>query len=519
VYSPHRSKTEPPLQGLFTHDDLDKPFQSQSPCGEEPKGITRARQRQTDQWVEHATKAAQVIVSDDQTTQPLVTILIPVYNGASHEYLHESIASAMAQTITPVPEHQHRPPWSLIEIICINDGSTDNTLEMLLDLQQNEFPSITIVDAEKNVGLPAALNLGLRHSHGKYITWTSSDNTMQPNMLSVLYAFATRYPEVDLFFGDWNMVEPNSNDGSNDHEHDVHIKNKNEMHIAFSSQDYRTPEHILLGWKGAAAFMWRHRGIKFDESLGGAEDVEMWLRVAERSKLSLWIYGTSLYTYRLHGGWSGLSISGKLRKIVTKMAQKTIQRHQKSMVSNPEGKFILDPTKLLPSWRMCVDRDMCTAHGYLLLGNDIIDVSDREGLRSALFHGLCHYYIEAIRFAKKSIRERFRQIHRTKQSSNNDNSFLIAANINLALCYVVAGEVGMAKDAAEALFYDLGIDVPWNNNNGSSNNGSSNNGSSNNGSSNRNTTILLVASNLGPYLNQLKQMLVNVVSSLLLYIV
>jgi glycosyltransferase involved in cell wall biosynthesis len=93
----------------------------------------------------------------------------------------------------------------------------------------------------------------------------------------------------------------------------------------------------------------------------------------------------------------------------------------------------------------------------------------------------------------------------------------------------VAREVGMAKDAAEALFYDLGIDVPWNNNNGSSNNGSSNNGSSNNGSSNngssnngssnngssnnRNTTILLVASNLGPYLNQLKQMLVTGVAS------
>lgn len=73
---------------------------------------------------------------------------------------------------------------------------------------------------------------------------------------------------------------------------------------------------------------------------------------------------------------------------------------------------------------MCFDKKVCLGHAYFLLGNAIVDASDREGLRSALFYGLCHYYIEAVRYGGKTF---------------------IGARINLALCYVVAGVVEKAK--------------------------------------------------------------------------
>tara|TARA_B110000208_G_C11757154_1_gene425575 strand:- start:75 stop:1745 length:1671 start_codon:yes stop_codon:yes gene_type:complete len=89
---------------------------------------------------------------------------------------------------------------------------------------------------------------------------------------------------------------------------------------------------------------------------------------------------------------------------------------------------------------MCVDKDTCLAHGYFLLGNAIVDASDREGLRSALFYGLCHYYVEAVKFGGMQF---------------------IGARINLALCYVVAGAVNKAKLVASKLFDDLGMGTPW----------------------------------------------------------
>ena len=333
------------MQGIFTHDDLDQPFRVQSPCGKEPGAIQIARQHQTDQWINNAKQAAASTSTKNNVDDPIVTILVPVYNGATHGYLRESVTSAVYQSTTI---HNTKSHFN-IEVICINDGSKDETLAVL-HLLEKEFQTISnvkfkVLNSLHNIGLPAALNLGLKQATGEYITWTSSDNVMERNMLSILYSTAMKYPEVDLFFGDWNMVEPNrtaTNTKTEEEQKVKHVKNKvlniqteeehtlkdDDVHVAFSSHDYRTPRDILLRWRGAASFLWKHRGYQFDEQLSGAEDMEMWLRIAEKSKLTVWIYGTSLYTYRLHGGWSGLSLSGKLRKVVTNMAKKTVRRHR-----------------------------------------------------------------------------------------------------------------------------------------------------------------------------------------------
>ena len=77
----------------------------------------------------------------------LVSVIIPVYNSA--QFLKQSLESVINQT------------YQNIEIICVNDGSTDNSLEIL----QQYSDKITIM-SQKNYGLASALNLGIRKMKG-----------------------------------------------------------------------------------------------------------------------------------------------------------------------------------------------------------------------------------------------------------------------------------------------------------------------------------------------------------------
>lgn len=95
---------------------------------------------------------------------PLVTVLIPCYNAQA--YLQESIESVLNQT------------YPNIEIIAINDGSTDNTLN-ILNIYNNKIKIFTT----KNNGQSAAINYGLERSNGKFIKCFDSDDVMMPTAI------------------------------------------------------------------------------------------------------------------------------------------------------------------------------------------------------------------------------------------------------------------------------------------------------------------------------------------------
>lgn len=96
--------------------------------------------------------------------QPLVSVIIPVYNGAN--YMREAIDSALAQT------------YKNIEIVVINDGSTDNTREIALSYGDK----IRYFEKE-NGGVSTALNLGIRQMRGEYFSWLSHDDIYMPNKI------------------------------------------------------------------------------------------------------------------------------------------------------------------------------------------------------------------------------------------------------------------------------------------------------------------------------------------------
>ena len=95
---------------------------------------------------------------------PLVSIIIPVYNGSN--YMKEAIDSALAQT------------YKNIEIIVVNDGSTDNTDEIA------RFYGDNIAYFKKeNGGVATALNLAIQNANGEYISWLSHDDVYLENKI------------------------------------------------------------------------------------------------------------------------------------------------------------------------------------------------------------------------------------------------------------------------------------------------------------------------------------------------
>ncbi len=120
---------------------------------------------------------------------PLVSIVIPVYN--SSRFIFDTLASLDAQT------------YKNYELILINDGSTDNSLDVLLDYQRTH--NNVILHNQKNSGVSVARNKGIELSNGDFITFLDSDDTYFPTFLEKMIC---RQKEInaDIVYCGYNRI-------------------------------------------------------------------------------------------------------------------------------------------------------------------------------------------------------------------------------------------------------------------------------------------------------------------------
>ncbi|MBM6752472.1 glycosyltransferase family 2 protein [Mediterraneibacter glycyrrhizinilyticus] len=102
---------------------------------------------------------------------PLVSVIIPVYNV--EQYLKQCLDSVLAQTLSDV------------EVICVNDSSTDGSLKILEEYAGKDR-RITVV-TQPNRGAGAARNKGLSMATGKYLSFLDADDFFEPDMLKLAY--------------------------------------------------------------------------------------------------------------------------------------------------------------------------------------------------------------------------------------------------------------------------------------------------------------------------------------------
>ena len=115
-------------------------------------------------------------------------MVIPVYN--SERFLSESIESVLNQT------------WKNLEIIAIDDGSTDKSLEIL----QKFSDKITVI-SQPNQKLAAALNAGIKKIHGKWFKWFSPDDILYPDAIEILVKEAKKLPENTIVYSNWDLID------------------------------------------------------------------------------------------------------------------------------------------------------------------------------------------------------------------------------------------------------------------------------------------------------------------------
>ena len=101
----------------------------------------------------------------------LISIVVPVYNV--EKYVEESLKSLLNQT------------YKNIEVICVDDGSSDSSLNILKNIAESDG-RVKIIE-QKNAGAGAARNNGINHSNGKYIYFFDSDDVAAKNLLEKAY--------------------------------------------------------------------------------------------------------------------------------------------------------------------------------------------------------------------------------------------------------------------------------------------------------------------------------------------
>lgn len=199
--------------------------------------------------------------------KPKVSVIITAHNY--EQYLEQCLESVLNQTFKDY------------EIIVVDDGSTDNTAE-ILDKYKDRVKIINL----PGLGLPAACNYGINASSGEYIIRLDADDFFDPNILLIEATFLDTHPKIGLVFPDYYAVKENGEIV----EHVRLLKVGEELRLL-----HRDPL--------AAGAMFRKRCFDelggYDEKLRPREDYDFWLRFI--SKFKVHNINLPLMYYRQHG--------------------------------------------------------------------------------------------------------------------------------------------------------------------------------------------------------------------------
>ena len=127
-----------------------------------------------------------------------ISVIIPFYNAESH--IKTCLNSFLKQDFN-----------NKFEIILINDASIDNSVSLI---KKYNIPDLQLLSLEKNSGPGAARNFGLKMAKGDYIYFHDIDDTVDSNILTILYNAAIK-KDCDLVFSDRRFIENSRNQNNN----------------------------------------------------------------------------------------------------------------------------------------------------------------------------------------------------------------------------------------------------------------------------------------------------------------
>lgn len=203
------------------------------------------------------------------------SIIIPFFNVEN--YLDEAIESLLNQTIG----------FDNVQIILINDGSTDNSMNIALEYEKL-YPNNIFILSQKNSGQAKGRNLGLQFVQGKYVNFLDSDDYLSKNTLQEVHDFFENYEnEIDL------VAIPMILFGRNNGNHRLNYKFKNTKVIDLK----KDPDNPQMSSSSTFIKFEAIMDLKFDEKLISAEDALLVNKILLK-KMKYGVISTSFYYYR-----------------------------------------------------------------------------------------------------------------------------------------------------------------------------------------------------------------------------
>ena len=206
----------------------------------------------------------------------IVSIVIPVYNA--EKYLKETVDSALNQT------------YPDIEVIIVNDGSTDGSLEIL-----KQYGDRVKVFSKKNGGTASALNAGIKLMKGEWFKWLSADDVLMPNAVSELMSEAKKLNDKKVILvSDYCTIDSKS-------KFIEKIIHSECNHLSKFDRNVVLLDHFI----GNGTTCLIHKTAfdqygMFDEEIKFPLDYELWLRYCLLFKFNLHFVPKILAKYRIH---------------------------------------------------------------------------------------------------------------------------------------------------------------------------------------------------------------------------
>jgi hypothetical protein len=259
------------------------------------------------------------------TDAPLITVLLPVYNGAP--FLPEALASVQAQTCAD------------FELLVIDDGSTDDTPHILAGFAARE-PRLRLVRRQRRGRVPA-LNHGLALARGRFLARLDADDRMHPARLERQLERLQAGPDLALLGSAYRLVDEHGAPGPVHGQPltDTGIRWQMLFHSAFAHPSVMLPLDIL-----------RRHALEYDPQQV-TEDYELWSRLLEHGRGAN--LPEPLVDYRQHARQSSRVEAPQFWEAATAVAQRNIERLGLPLpaetVSVLRGWFYAFPRRLSPA--------------------------------------------------------------------------------------------------------------------------------------------------------------------------
>ncbi|MCC5907089.1 MAG: glycosyltransferase family 2 protein [Balneolaceae bacterium] len=188
-------------------------------------------------------------------TESLLSVIIPVYNG--ERYISDAIDSVLAQNYSP------------IEIIVVDDGSTDSTKKVL-----KKYKDQIVYIYKKNGGISSARNAGLDAVKGEFIAFIDADDIWHPSKLKKQFSLFDEYKSLEIAIG-----------LSIDFEGTLIEKKEKTFRLTLGNSLFKKPVFKKVG--------------RFDEELELGEDTDWFFRARENN-ISVAVHKDVVTFYRRH---------------------------------------------------------------------------------------------------------------------------------------------------------------------------------------------------------------------------